>query len=117
MPISKLSSATKDLIVIAVVSFLVFVLSYFFNIFGFIVKFLQKHPSAVTFVDEVVTLLLTLSISFVVFSWRRWRELKEETAQRIKAQEELIKIAHTKAEIERIISKQLRVEIEERKQV
>jgi hypothetical protein len=43
-------------------------------------------------------------------------ELKEETAERIKLQEELIRITETKMETERIISKQLHWELEHRKQ-
>ena len=62
-------------------------------------------------------MLLTLSISFAIFAWRRWAELKKETAERIKLQEELINIAHTRMETERIISKQLHVELEQRKKL
>jgi hypothetical protein len=58
-----------------------------------------------------------LSIGFAIFSWRRWLELKKESAERIKIQEELVRIANTKAETERIISKQLHFEIEQRKRI
>jgi glucose-6-phosphate-specific signal transduction histidine kinase len=68
-------------------------------------------------IDEIITALLTLSIGFAIFSWRRWRELKKETAERLRLQEELIKIAETKAETERIICKQLHCEIEEYKKI
>lgn len=113
----KISSALKDLIIIAVVSILVLILSYFFNIFLFLVELFQKYPQAVTYIDEVITFLLALSIGFAIFSWRRWLELKKETTERLRIQEELIDLANTKAETERIISKQLHSEIELRKQL
>jgi len=90
----------------------VLVLSYHFNVFEFIVKLFQKSPSALIYVDEIITGLLTLSIGFAVFSWRRWIELKKETEERIRAERELVHLADTKAETERIISKQLHSEID-----
>lgn len=57
-----------------------------------------------------------MSIAFAIFAWRRWLELKKVTTKRIKLQEEIIRIAHTNAEVERIIGKQLRCEIELRRQ-
>ena len=110
------ATAFRDLIIIVIVSIFVFVLSYFFDVFIFIVKFLEKYPRKIVYIDEVITVLLTLSIAFAVFAWRRWLELKKETTKRIKLQEEIIKIANTNAEVERIIGKQLRCEIELRRQ-
>ena len=111
-----LTSVSKDLIVLGIISALVFILSYFFDVFVFLVKFFQKHPHSITYVDEIVTSLLTLSIGFAVFSRRRWLELRKETAQRIRLQEELVQHAKTEAESERIISRQLHAEIEQRKE-
>ena len=110
-----LSTSGKDLLVIVAILIIVFVLSYFFNVFGYLMRLFQENPKAITWIDEIITGLLTLSICFAVFSWRRWLELKKETTVRLKLQEELIRIAETKAETERIISKQLHCEVEERK--
>lgn len=110
------TSALKDLITIIIISIFVFILSYFFDVFVFIVKFLEKYPRRIVYVDEVITGLLTLSITFAIFAWRRWLELKKETTKRIELQEEIIRIANTNAEVERIIGKQLRCEIELRRQ-
>lgn len=112
----RASSTLKDLVVIVVVFIFIVILSYFFDVFIFIVNFINKHPKTIVYIDEVVVSLLTLSISFAVFSWRRWKELERETAERIRLQEELIKMANTKMETERIINKQLRDEIDLRKQ-
>lgn len=109
------SKATKDLIVIAIICAAVFTLSYFFNIFAFIVNFFKKYPQSVIYIDEILTVLFTFSIGFAVFSWRRWQELKEEVKERIKLEDEIIRIANTNVEVERIINKQLRCEIELRR--
>ncbi len=111
------SHAFRDLIVIALVFFLVLVVSLFFDIFAFILVLLKKYPGALVYIDEVIVGLLTLSISFAVFAWRRWVELKKESAERIRAQEELLRTANTRVETERIISKQLHIEIEQRKKL
>jgi hypothetical protein len=113
----RFTSAFKDLIILAFILLLVFILSYFFNIFAFFVELFQKHPNSITWIDEIITGLLTLSIGFAIFSWRRWREVRKETAQRIRLQEELLEIAETKAETERIICKQLRCDIEEYRRI
>jgi uncharacterized membrane protein YcjF (UPF0283 family) len=109
------SAALKDLIILVAITFILLILSYFFNVFIFLVRLFQDHPKAITYIDEILTLLVTLSIGLGVFSWRRLRELKKETAHRIKLQEDLIVLADAKAETERIISKQLHCEIELRK--
>ncbi|MCX5697948.1 MAG: hypothetical protein NTU54_08315 [Candidatus Omnitrophica bacterium] len=111
------TSASKDLVILALITIFIFVLSYFFDVFVFLVEFFRKHPHSVTWIDEIITGLLSLSIGFGIFSWRRWRELKKETAERLRIQEELIKIAETKAETERIICKQLHCDIEEYKKI
>ncbi len=109
--------AVRDLWVIAVVTIFVFILARFFNVFLFLEELFRNSAQALTYVDEIFTVLLTLSIGFAIFSWRRWKELKKEAAERIKAQEELIELANTKAEVERIIAKELQSEIEVRKEI
>lgn len=111
-----MAGARKDLITIIIVSILVFILSYFFDVFVFIVRFLDRHPGKIVYVDEIITILLALSVGLAVFAWRRWLELKKETAERIKKQEELLRITETQAEVERIISKQLRSDMDQIKQ-
>jgi membrane protein implicated in regulation of membrane protease activity len=113
--VAGFSGAFRDLLTLLTVFVTVLILSFFFNVFSFILEFIDRHPKAIPYIDEIVVGLFTLSVSFAVFSWRRWQELKKETAERIKAQEELIRIANTKTETERIINKQLHVEIEERR--
>jgi len=107
----------KDLIIIFSVTILVVILSYFFNVLKFLVEFFQKNPKSLTWIDEIIVGLLSLIIGFAIFSWRRWRELRKETIERLRLQEELINIAQTKAETERIICKQLHCELEEYKKI
>ena len=101
---SGFTSAQKDLFILALILIFVFVISYFFNVFVFLVIYFQKHPHAVTYIDEIISCLLALSIGFAVFSWRRLRELKKESAERLRLQEELIRAAETKANRQLIIS-------------
>ncbi len=114
--ITMTTSARKDMLLLFFFTLLVFIFSYYFDIFIFIVRFLERHPRHIIYVDELVMTLLSISIGFAVYSWRRWMELRRETTERMRLQEELLRIAETKAETERIISKQLHVEIEQRKQ-
>ena len=113
----KFTSAFKDLVILVFIVIFTLILSYFFNMFIFLVEFFQKYPHSITWIDEIITGLLALSIGFAIFSWRRWREIRKETAERLRLQEELIKIAETKAETERIICKQLHCDIEEYKKI
>ena len=109
---SRFTSVFRDLVILALVIIFVLIISYFFNIFIFLVDLFQKHPNLITWIDEIITGFLTLSIGFAIVSWRRWLELKKETTERLRLQEELIKIAETKVETERIICKQLHCDIE-----
>jgi uncharacterized membrane protein YcjF (UPF0283 family) len=112
----KPTAAFRDLLIIGISCIVIFILSYFFSVFNFIVELFQKFPSSITWVDEIITLLVTLSIAFGIFSWRRLQELKEETKERIRLQEELLSAYKTQMEAEKIISKQLHSEIEIRKE-
>lgn len=112
----RISQSMMDLLVLVAGTVLVLELSYFFNVFGVIVRFLRENPDKIIYVDEIITTLLTLSVGLAIFSWRRWRELKRETAKRIKKQEELLSVTATQAEVERIISKQLRADMDQMKQ-
>ena len=111
----RFTSAFKDLVLLAIVTISVLILSYSFDVFASIVKFLQKYPDKIIYIDEVVMGLLTLSIGLVIFAWRRWLDLRKETAERIKKQEELLKLTATQAEVERIISKQLHSDMDQMK--
>jgi len=114
---SRSSSAFKDLVILVFIVIGVLVISYFFNVFVFLAELFQKHPKALTWIDEIITGFLVTSLGLAVFSWRRLRELKKEATERLRLQEELIEIAQTKAEVERIVCKQLHCEIEEYKRI
>ncbi len=109
-------SAIRDLVVVVVITISVGLISYFFNVFDLIVRFLQKHPEKIFYIDEVIVTLVTLSIGLSIFAWRRWLELKKETTERIKNQEELLKFTKTQAETEKIINRQLHIDMDQMKQ-
>ncbi|MCK9573052.1 MAG: hypothetical protein M0R20_01435 [Candidatus Omnitrophica bacterium] len=112
----KFSAAFRELIILGVVTVFVFMASYFLNIFNFLVKMFYENPKEIVYIDEIITVLLTLSIGFAVFAWRRWLELKRESAQRIRDEEMLREAAETEADVERIVSKQLRSDMDQIKQ-
>ena len=106
-------AAARDLLILSVILLLFLVLSYYFNVFLFIVELFQKNPWALTYIDEIVTALVVLSIGLAVYSRRRLLELRRETNKCILAERELAAAAATRAETERIVSKQLHAEIEQ----
>jgi hypothetical protein len=112
----KAPTVVKDMIVLVSVTILVFILSYFFNVFLFIVRLFEQNPSALKSLDEIIMLLITLSVASAIFSWRRWQETKKATAYRIFLQQKLLDAAETKVAVERIISRQLRTDMEDLKQ-
>jgi hypothetical protein len=115
-PKVRFSAAARDLVILGLIITAVFTLSYSFNVFNFLVKIFENNPQTIVYIDEIITILLTLSAGLAIYSWRRWLELKKESADRIKNQEMLREAAETKAEVERIISKQLRTDMDQVKQ-
>ena len=113
---SHLYSAIRDLVFVIITTISACLISYFFNVFDLIVKFLQKHPEKIFYIDEVIVTLVTLSIGLFLFAWRRWMELKKETTERIKNQEELLRLTTTQAETEKIINRQLHIDMDQMKQ-
>jgi len=108
----RYSPAFKDAIIILSALVSLFMLSYYFNFFVFLAEIFQNNPDAFIWIDEIIIILLVLSVGSTIFAWRRWLELKKEAARRIRLQEELIALEQTKAEAADIVSKQLRSEIE-----
>ncbi|MDD2927671.1 MAG: hypothetical protein PHE30_02335 [Candidatus Omnitrophica bacterium] len=102
-----------ELIILAGILTFVFIISFFFNVFGFLVKFFEGNPAALNFVDEIIVALLILSIGFALISWHRLQELKKETAERMRLQAKIIEDYEIKLETEKIICKGLHCDIEE----
>ncbi len=63
----KFTNSFKDLVAIIIITILVLILSYFFNVFFLLVELFQKYPKTITYIDEIIMGLLTLSISFAIF--------------------------------------------------
>jgi uncharacterized membrane protein YcjF (UPF0283 family) len=108
-----ISNTASDLIILFATVILVFIASSFLNVFTFLVEFFQKNPAALNSVDEIVMVLLISSIGFAVISWRRLRELKKETAERVRLQAKIIEDYETKLEMEKVICKGLHYDLEE----
>jgi len=109
----RISNTVFDLVILVVVLTFVFMISFFFDVFGFLVTFFQKNPAALNFVDEIIAAFLVLSIGFAVISWRRIRELRRETAERIRLQAKMLEDYETKLAMEKIICQGLHCDIEQ----
>ncbi len=103
------SNALKDLVIIAVITVIVFILASVFNVFEILAGFFQKYEKWQ--VDEIITAFIILSLAFGVFSIRRWSELRAEISRHEKTRREnerLILANQLKSEFLAIMSHELR---------
>ena len=80
----------RDLVIISVTAVLAFAIAYVFNLFEMIADLSQKHVG--WNIDEFIIVLAILAFAFGIFSLRRWRELKDEIAERRRAEKEIKKL-------------------------
>lgn len=105
----------RDLLIFGIILLLALAAAHYFGVLVFIIEYVDRRPGEVIFLDELVAGLLVLSTGLFIFLMRKMHQLKKETVERIRLQEELLNSALTEAEVERIIGKQLHAEIEERR--
>lgn len=86
----KKTNILMELIAVFCIFVFLLVLSYFFNVFLFIVNLFEKYPHLRTFLDEIIVGFLVIIISSTIFSLRRWIELKKEIVLHKKTEESLI---------------------------
>jgi len=80
----------RDLVIISVTAVLAFAIAYVFNLFEMIADLSRKHVG--WNIDEFIIVLAILVFAFGIFSLRRWRELKDEIAERRRAEKEIKKL-------------------------
>lgn len=80
----------RDLVIISVTAVLAFAIAYVFNLFEVIADLSRKHVG--WNIDEFIIVLAILAFAFGIFSLRRWRELKDEIAERRRAEKEIKKL-------------------------
>ncbi len=83
----KRTNATNELVIILIFSAVVFAIALIFDIFEKLDEFCAQFKYLR--LDEILVVLMLLGFAFGIFSMRRWRELKQEVAERIKAEEAL----------------------------
>lgn len=76
----------RDLIVIIACSTIVFIVSSYYDVFEAVIEYTRKHENWE--IDELITVAIILLFGFIVFSWRRWMELRREVDKRIEAEKE-----------------------------
>lgn len=87
------SHAIRDLGLLVVVSLLTLIASLWIDPFARAVAWMYHHDDWK--LDELFTLALVLVIMLAVYSWRRWRELAREIAERERAEEENRELSST----------------------
>ena len=79
-----LSTSVRDSIIIGVIIIILLVLAIPFRFFDLLFSFIAQYRHYYT--EEIVLVLLVLSVLFAIFSLRRWRELKHEIAERTRSE-------------------------------
>jgi light-regulated signal transduction histidine kinase (bacteriophytochrome) len=82
--------ALRDLVTISVIAVIVFVIANVSDLFEIISELSREHEA--WNIDEFIIVLVILAFAFGIFSWRRWRELRDEIAERKRAEEEIKKL-------------------------
>lgn len=83
----------KDLLVISIVAVVVLITAVYFDAFSLLFK-LHNYLEAYK-LDEIITVLIVLAFAFGIFSFRRWRELRNEIAKSTSQEVELRLLAQT----------------------
>lgn len=80
----------RDLVIISAIAVFMFAAAHFFNLFEIISELSRKHEE--WNIDEFFIVLAILGFAFAYFSLRRWRELRDEIAERKRAEKEVKKL-------------------------
>jgi uncharacterized membrane protein YqjE len=85
------SKALRDLFILLLFALLVLACSLWLDPFSRIVSWIYHHDN--WRLDELFTLFIFLVFALVVYSWRRWKELKHENREREKAEKRANELA------------------------
>ncbi|MVA23879.1 EAL domain-containing protein [Agrobacterium vitis] len=86
------NAAIRDGLILTAAGLVVFGLAHHFNAFEFLVGFLEEHEDWQA--DEALLALLTAGLMGFIYAGRRLAELKRETRQRGRAEEEAVWFAY-----------------------
>lgn len=81
----RLSSIGKDAVVMTAIIAVILVLAIPFRFFDLLISFINQYRHY--YAEEILIVLLVLSVLFAIFSFRRWRELKHEIAERTRSEQ------------------------------
>jgi hypothetical protein len=95
------TAAHKELLIIIISSIVVLVLAVVFDVFDrFVYWYVQQEEPAE--IEEIIIVVFLLSFAFAIFSWRRWRELVNESQKRekvealLREESDMLKVALSK---------------------
>lgn len=86
-PSTSPTATRRDLIALAIIGVLTFVLARRFDLFAQLVARAQQLEG--TGDEALLVTVLVLAFAFMIYAWRRWRETRRELAARIQAEEAL----------------------------
>ena len=69
----------NELIIILILSIMVYILSYNFNFLEKIINFAHMHEDLQ--LDEILNVIIFLMFAFVIFSVRRWMEIRKAKSE------------------------------------
>ncbi|MBA4312542.1 MAG: hypothetical protein C0417_07920 [Chlorobiaceae bacterium] len=98
----KLGKASKDLVIISIIAVIFFIFAVVFNFFEILEEW-RKYGEHFQ-LNEIVLVLVILAFSFGIFSYRRWRELKNEIPKSEHAEAKIRLLALTVASAKDCIS-------------
>lgn len=83
----KIPPAVTDLLLIGILSLVVYAISWRFDLFEYIAAVASAHEQGE--LDEILTVVFFLALAFVIFAYRRWKELEQERAEILRARDAL----------------------------
>jgi diguanylate cyclase (GGDEF)-like protein len=89
--IASLHPATKDIVIIATSSVIIFIVEYFYDLAPILFQFATIHEEWE--IDNAIFVVFVMSIGFAIFSYRRVKELSVEMKARRSAELEAKKLA------------------------
>lgn len=75
-----MTAASTDLLIIAILSVLLFAVAASFDVFNAIIGWIYAHDTRQ--LDELFTVMMFWTLAFLVYTWRRKRELMSEIRRR-----------------------------------
>lgn len=95
---NQLTSVARDLVHTIIITILVFILSVWLDLFELLYEF--SHINDYYHLDDLIIVLVTMSLAMGIFSLRRWRELRNEIADHKNSE---LKLQKSRAQLQAVL--------------